>query len=96
MSVTCSNGLRKHRPPATDQEIRGTLFQDVLELTARTEEATKEFEVISGRICMDQPHPDDVERMKNAFLKLSTARKELMKAHQRLVEHCEARDAKTT
>ena len=77
----------KRRPPATDQEILNTLLQDVFELIARTEQATEQFEAITAQIPTDQPHHKEVERMNNASLKLSTARKELTKAYRRLDEH---------
>src|SRR5258708_34260193 len=72
------------KPPATDQQIRSNLLQDVLELTARTQEATKEFEAVTRQIPSGLPHPDGVQCIKNASNKLSIARKELMKAHSRL------------
>jgi hypothetical protein len=52
------------------------LLQDVLELIARTEQATEEFEAITPQV------PN-----KNASAKLSVANKELMKAYQRLDEY---------
>jgi hypothetical protein len=88
LCVTCSDLWEAGRkPPATEQQIRSTLLQDVLELTARTEEATKEFEAVMGQIPSGLPHPDGTQRIKNASAKWSIARKELMKAHCRLNEH---------
>ena len=84
---SCLDARTKRRPPATDLQIRGTLLQDVLELTARIHEATREFEAVTGKIPSGLPHPDGVQRIKNASNRLSTARKELMKAHRRLNEH---------
>jgi hypothetical protein len=83
----CSDARTKRKPPATNQQIRSTLLRDVLELTARTEEATKEFEAVTGQIPSGLPHPDGVQRIKNASAKLSVARNELIKAHRRLDEH---------
>jgi hypothetical protein len=62
------------------------LLQDVLELTARVEEATRQFNAVM-QIPSGLPHPDGVQRIKNASSKLSIARNELMKAHSRLDEH---------
>jgi hypothetical protein len=76
----------KRKSPATEQQIRGTSLQDVIELTARTEEATKEFEAAMGQTPSGLPHPDGTQRIKNASAKLSIARNELMKAHRRLDE----------
>ena len=83
--LACADGHTKSKPTATDQQLRSVLLQDVLELTARTEEATKEFEAVTGQSLL--PHPAGVQRIKNASAKLSTARSELMKAHRRLNEH---------
>jgi hypothetical protein len=79
----------KQRVPATDQQIRSTLLQDILELTARFTDASREFEVVTEQIPSGLPHPDGVQRIKNASNKLSTARIELIKAHHRLNEHCD-------
>jgi hypothetical protein len=84
--LNCSDAGPKRKPPATDQQIRSTLLQDILELTARISEATREFEAIIGQPS-GLPHPDGVQRIKNASNKVSTARKELMKAHSRLDKH---------
>src|SRR5258706_7665768 len=86
--IKCSD-LRKakRKPPATEQQIRGTLLQDVLELHALVNEATREFKAVTGQIPSGLPHPDGVQGIKNASAKLSIARKELMKAHRRLNEH---------
>ena len=54
------------------REILSTLLQDLIELTARTEQATEEFEVITGQISNKPPRADEVERLNNASLKLST------------------------
>lgn len=78
--------------PATDQEIRRTLLQDILELTARTNEGTREFTAVMAQIPSGLPNPDGSQRIKNASGKLTAARKELMKAHHRLNEYIERGD----
>ena len=83
----CSDSRTKRKPPATDEQVRGTLLQDVLELTARMEEAAKEFEAVTRKKPSDLPQSDGVQRIKNASAKLTTARNELMKAHRRLSDH---------
>jgi len=85
--LDCADGRAKRKPPATDQQIRTTLLQDIIELTARNEQALEEFEAVAGQIPSGLPHPDGVQRIKNASAKLATARQELMKAHRRLDEH---------
>lgn len=85
--LDCTDGRTKPKPPATDQQIRATLLQDVIELTARHEKALEEFEAVTGQIPSGLPHPDGVQRIKNASAKLATARQELIKAHRHLDEH---------
>jgi hypothetical protein len=85
--LDCADGRIKTKSPATDQQVRATLLQNVFELTARNEQAMEEFETATGQIPSGLPHPDGVQRIKNASAKLATARQELMKAHRRLDEH---------
>ena len=84
---SCSDARTKRKPPATEQQIRSTLLQDIFELTARVEEATGEFNS-AMQIPSGLPHPDGVQKIKNASNRLTIARKELMRAHTRLDEHC--------
>ena len=89
----CADAREPNRkPPATEQQVRSTLLQDVLELTARVEEATRQFNDVM-QIPSGMPHPDGVQRIKNASSKLSIARNELMKAHSRLNEQLDRRIA---
>jgi hypothetical protein len=83
----CSEVRTKRRPPATEQDIRSALLQDVLELTARTNEATTEFESLMGQIPSALRPPEGAQRIKNASNKVSNAREELIKAHRRLDEY---------
>jgi len=46
--------------------------------------ATHAFFEVMGQVPTGFPHPDGSQRIHNASLELSTARKELMKAHARL------------
>jgi hypothetical protein len=87
--LECADARTKRKPPATERDIRRTLLQDVLELTARTNEATKEFNAVMRRIPSGLRHPDGTQGIKNASSKLSTARKELKKAHTRLNDYFE-------
>jgi len=88
--LKCANARINPKPPATDQQIRSTLLQDILELTARIDAASAEFDEVMRQIPSDLPHPDGVQRIKNVSAKLSTARQELMKAHRRLDEHLDS------
>ena len=77
----------KETGEATDHQIRRTLLQDVLELHARINEATRELEAVTGQIPSGLPHPDGVQRIKAASNRLAIARKKLVKAHRRLHDH---------
>jgi len=86
--IECSDARKARRkPPATEQQIRTTLFQDVFEATARNNEATSEFEAVMGKFPNGLPHPDGAQRIKNASSCLTIARKEKMKAHNRLNDY---------
>jgi hypothetical protein len=65
-------------------EIRTTLLRDVFEATARNNEATREFEATINQFPSGLPHPDGAQRIKNASDSLAVARKDKMKAHNRL------------
>jgi hypothetical protein len=84
--LVCADARTKRKPAATDQQIRGALLQNIIELTARIDEATLEFDAATRQIPSGRPHSAGVQRIKNASNKLSIARAELMKAHRRL-EH---------
>ena len=84
--LDCAEGPAKPKPPLVDQKLRATLLQDIIELRARNEKAVEEFEGVAGQIPSGLPHPDGVQRIKNASAKLAIARQELMKAHRRLEE----------
>jgi hypothetical protein len=74
----------KRKPPAATQDIRTTLFQNLLGAMARNSEALKDFEEVMGQFPSGLPHPDGVQTIKNASNKLSVARKEMGTAHNRL------------
>lgn len=64
--------------------VREKLTQEVLETTAKKGEAFRKFEEIMLQFPSELPHPDGVQRIKNASNELSTARKEMARAYQRL------------
>ena len=84
--LQCADAPSKPKPPATNQQIRSTLLQDVFELTARTQQATEEFEAVMEQTRSGSTQ-DGTQRIKSASAKLSIAREELMNAHRRLNEH---------
>jgi hypothetical protein len=77
----------KSKPSPTAQEIRNTLFQDLLGATARNGEAMREFDEVMGQFPSGLPYPDGVQRIKNASNNLSVARKEMATAHNRLNDY---------
>jgi hypothetical protein len=86
---TAFSDVRKveRNPSPTEQQIRTALFQDVLEATTRNYKATREFEEVMGQFPSGLPHPDGVQRIKNASNKLTIARKEMATAHNRLNDY---------
>lgn len=78
---------RPRKPPTSEQNIRTRLLQELLEATARSSEAAREFEEVIGRFPNGLPHPDGSQRIKSASLDLAAARKELMRAHNRLSDY---------
>jgi hypothetical protein len=86
--VECSDTQgRKRKPPGTEQEIRTTLLEDLVEATRRSHEASGEFEAVTGRFPSGLPHPDGAQQIKNASNELSIARKQMMRAHNRLNDY---------
>jgi hypothetical protein len=61
-----------------------TLFQDLIAATARNDEAVREFHEITAHFSSGLPHPDGIQRIKNASNKVAVARKEMGMAHNRL------------
>ena len=64
--------------------VREKLTQEVLETTAKKGEAFRKFEEIMHQSPSGLPHPDGVQRIKNASNELSVARKEMARAYERL------------
>ena len=86
--VECSDAQETERQrPAAEQYIRATLLQDILETTARNNEATREFEAIMGQFPSGSAHADGAQRIKNASSQLSAARTKMMTAHERLNDY---------
>lgn len=75
------------KPPAAEQHIRTRLLQDLLEATARSGEAAREFDVALGRSPSGLSHPDGRQHIKSASDRVALARKALMKAHARMHDY---------
>ena len=67
--------------------IRELLAHEVLEATAQKVESLRKFEAIMLHFPSGMPHPDGVQRIKNASNELSTARKEMAKKYARLTDY---------
>jgi hypothetical protein len=73
--------------PTAEQHIRTRLLQELLEATAQSSEATREFDAVLGRFPSGLPHPDGAQQIKSASQNLTAARRALMKAHDRLSDY---------
>jgi hypothetical protein len=74
-----------------DCAVRERLTQEVLETTARKGEAFRQFEAIMLHIPSGLPHRDGVQQIKNASNELSIARKEMVRAYERLGNYLDNR-----
>jgi len=73
----------KPKPPNSDQ-IRTALVTRLAQATATVSEANQEFSDAIQKFPSGLPHPDGIQRIKNASNKLDIARKAMMTAHKRL------------
>jgi len=55
----------------------------VLETTAKKSEAFTKFQAVTGHFPSGLPHPDGVQRIRNASKELALARKEMQRAYTR-------------
>jgi len=77
----------KRKPPAREQQIRAVLVAGLVEATARTSAASHAFNIVMSQFPSGLPHPDGSQQFQNASAALAEARKELMKAHNRLNDY---------
>jgi phosphoenolpyruvate carboxylase len=91
-STECSDVRKVERNPSPiEQEIRAALLQEILEAATRNNQAAREFYEVMGRFPSGLPHPEGVERIKNASYKLTVARKEMTTALNRLHDYLQSR-----
>src|SRR5437868_3445433 len=74
----------KRKPPTNDKDFLEVLIQDVLDATGSRNEASNAFNAAIGQFPSGLPYPDGAQRIKNTSAQLSTARKHMMMAHDRL------------
>jgi hypothetical protein len=75
-------------PPGKLME-RARLFNDVREATALAEFSANAFAAITGDIPSRLPHPDGMQRIRNASNEMKLAREAMIKAHNRLIDYLE-------
>src|SRR5690348_7220494 len=82
--LKCSTAReRKPKAPTTDQ-ICTILVGCIEEATAKVTVANKLFTQVVSQFASGFPHPDGIQRIKQASSELTLARKEMMTAHRRL------------
>jgi hypothetical protein len=74
------------KPPTSQQYIRATLLQEVLQATARTNQAAQDLTAVIGQPG-GLPPADGIQGIQRASRNLAAARKELMRAHSRLNDY---------
>jgi hypothetical protein len=75
---------RPKTPSASHHDIRVVLVDRLVETTARVNAANRKFSEVMGQFPSGLPHPDGVQRIKDASNELTVARNEMMAAHDRL------------
>jgi hypothetical protein len=87
--VVCADKREgKRKLPNTDQ-IRTALVSRIAQTTARVSAANQVFNEAIGQTPTGLPHPDGVQRIKNASNDLNFARSQMMDAHKRLTDFIE-------
>jgi hypothetical protein len=86
--INCSEQREeKRKPPSREQQIRAVLVAGLVEATARTSAASQAFNNVMSKFPSGLPHPDGSQQVQNASAALAEARKQLMKAHNRLNDY---------
>jgi len=90
--IECSDSRkRRHHSPSSEEEIRDILQQDYARASERARESTESFDATVRETPSKIPHPDGVQRIHNASRRVSAARVEMMKAHNRLNDYLSRR-----
>ena len=85
--LNCSERQEKRKPPAREKQIRTVLVDCLVEATVRTSAASQTFNMVMGQFPSGLPHPNGSQQVQNASAALAEARKELMRAHNRLNDY---------
>lgn len=75
------------KPSTSEQNVPARLLQELLEATAQSNQAAREFKFTLSNFPSGLPHPDGSQRVQNASQNLTLARKALTKAHRRLTDY---------
>ena len=78
---------KKRLSPERDGDIRTLLMRKLLEATTRANTLSEEFKDVIIDIPSSLPQPDGTQRIRNTSQELSAARKEAIKAHNRLNDY---------
>ena len=83
--IPCVDARDKKRlSPEREGDVRTLLMRKLLEATTRANTLSEEFKDVINDIPSSLPQPDGTQRIQNFSQELSAARKEVMKAHNRL------------
>ena len=89
--LRCANSPPiKRKPPTTERDIGAELLQNMLRAVSLNDEAANEFDHAVSHARTGAHHSNGAQRIKDASIKLSQTREEMMAAHNRLssfVEH---------
>jgi len=69
------------------EQTRASLIQNLEDTTLRADAASEAFQKVMADIPSNIPHPDGLQRIKNASQQLTKSRDEMMEAHRLLDDH---------
>jgi len=86
LCLNCAESSSVKRKPPNGDQIRTTLVGQIAEATEQVSLANQTFTDVIRKFPSGLPHPDGIQRIKNASRELEFARKQMLKAHRRLSE----------
>jgi len=69
------------------EQTEAALTQNLADATFRADAASEAFQEVVSEIPSNIPHPDGIQRIKNASQQLTKARDEMMEAHRLLDDY---------
>jgi hypothetical protein len=73
------------------EQTRGSLMQNLEDATFRADAASEAFQKVIADIPSNIPHPDGIQRIKNASQQLTKSRDEMMEANRLLDDYVSRR-----